>query len=197
MSARGIVVALILLSSAAGAESALAQSSQRFVGVNLSEPYSSTSFGVEGGWSSNNALWSFWGFGSALTVGERASDAWLVESLATRALGSRGFRSHVLLTAGVQLTGASQSPTEFAVPVYVGARVPLVRGASWDLELEAHIGRARRQAAGAVTFGRVNRVNLILGLGRLRLSVGHDDAAGPSRSLYGGAGRVSLGWRMR
>lgn len=175
-----------------------AQGPGSYFGFNVSEPYSSTAFGFDGRWSFGDGLWAVSGFGSAFTVGDVSSGAWLAESLVTRSLGDGLVTRHLLVGTGIRLNGTPGIPTEFAVPVVFGFNVPVIQAVGWDIDLFGHLGIARRQAGEATVFARTNRLGIEVGRGPFRFSISHDDAAGSNSPFnYGGAARIGFGVRVR
>ncbi len=178
-------------------DSVQGQASKSVLGVSLSEPYSATSIGIEGEWSTASGAWRVTGFGSTGTEAELSTRPWLLESFVTRRFGSN-LPVPALLSGGFRTTRQPSGTTEVAFPVLVGTRVPLLSGNEWRLDAEGHIGLSYRAVAGERVVARANRVSLMLNVDRFRFTVSHDDAAGSnSPFLYGGAARVSVGWRIR
>lgn len=179
-------------------EQVAAQEPGSYFGFNVSEPYSSTAFGLDARWSFGDGLWAVSGFGSALTVGDVSSGAWLAETLVSRSLGGGHVSRHLFVGTGIRLSGTPALPTEFAVPVVFGFNAPFIEVAGWDLGLFGHLGIARRQAGEEAVFARTNRMGIEVGRGPFRISISHDDAAGSNSPFnYGGAARVSFGFRVR
>ncbi|GMV08265.1 MAG: hypothetical protein AMXMBFR53_45400 [Gemmatimonadota bacterium] len=175
-----------------------AQERGSYFGFNVSEPYSSTAFGFDGRWVFGDGRWAVSGFGSAFTVGDVGSGAWLGEALLTRGLGDGPLTRTLYAGAGLRLSGAQRSPTELALPVFVGFRTPVLRAGGWEVGLFGHIGVARRQAGGEVVYARADRLGIELARGRFHLGISHDDAAGSNTPFhYGGAVRLSIGLRVR
>jgi len=180
-----------------GAE-VVAQKSGSYIGFNVSKPYSSTAFGFDGRWSFGDGLWAVSGFGSAFTVGDVSSDAWLAETLVTRSLGDGLVTRNLFVGTGIRFNGTPGIPTEFAVPVVIGFKVPVIQAVGWDIGLIGHLGIARRQAGDETLFARTNRLGIEVDRGPFRFSISHDDAAGSNSPFnYGGAVRISFGFRMR
>jgi hypothetical protein len=175
-----------------------AQESGSYIGFNVSEPYSSTAFGFDGRWQFGDGLWAVSGFGSAFTVGDVSSGAWLGEALVTRALGSGLVTRNLYVGTGIRFNGTPGVPTEFAVPLVVGFNAPVIQAAGWDIGVFGHLGIARRQADHQSVFARTNRIGIEVGRGPFRFSISHDDAAGSNSPFnYGGAARISFGFRVR
>lgn len=175
-----------------------AQERGSYFGFNVSEPYSSTAFGFDGRWVFGEGRWAVSGFGSAFTVGDVGSGAWLGEALLTRRLGDGPLTRTLFAGAGLRLSGAHRSPTEVAVPLFVGFRAPVVKAGGWDVGLFGHLGVARRQAGGEAVFARTSGLGIEVARGRVHLSISHDDAAGSNSPFhYGGALRIGLGIRVR
>jgi hypothetical protein len=190
--------AIAVIFSAGGHGGVSAQEPQRLIGLSLSQLGSSRSLGFHGRWSNNDDTWYVSGFGTGISVERvKGENSWLLESLLVRSGASSGLGQFLLASVGFRLTDYAQGGTEVAIIGLVGARVPLLRGDSWGVSIEGHVGLARRVISSATKTARAGRLRLALDWGSIVVSLEHDDAAGSdSPFIYGGAARLGLGWRF-
>ena len=192
LGACGLALALV------GSTAASAQEPGSYLGFNVSEPYRSTAFGVDGRWVFGEGRWTLTGFGSAFTVGDLSSGAWLADLWVTRSLGAGPLSRRLFVGSGLRLSGVPGTPTEVAMPLVLGLHTPLLQAGEWEVGVFGHLGVARRHAGGESQFARKSGMGMEVSYRGIRFGISHDDAAGSTSPFrYGGAARLSLGFRVR